>query len=53
MAKQYILAYREKGSRGKFKNAGPYVYAKKSQFGSLARIKRDNPNYEYRIIEKR
>lgn len=51
-AKQHILVYRRKGTRDRWKKAGPYVYPRKSDFGSLARIKRDNPNYEYQIIEK-
>jgi len=34
----YILVGRKKGSKGKFKNMGPYEYEKKSQFGSLARV---------------
>ena len=50
--KQYILVYRKKGTRNRWKNAGPYIYPRKSDFGSLARIRRDNPNYEYQIILK-
>lgn len=51
-AKQYILVYRKKGSKGRWKKAGPYVYAHKSQFGSLVKIRRDNLGYEYQIIDR-
>ena len=49
----YILVSRKKGTNGKFRNAGPYEYAKKSQFGSLARIRKNNIGYEFMIIDKR
>lgn len=52
MGKIYILISRKKGSKGRFKKAGPYEYPRRSQFGSLARIRRDNPNYEYELIDK-
>ena len=31
---------------------GIYEYPNKSQFGSLAKIKRDNPHYDLMIIDK-
>ena len=52
MLKKYILVYRKKGTRDKWKKAGPYVYPHKSDFGSLARIKRDNLLYDYQIVEQ-
>lgn len=49
----YILAGRPKGTKVPFTNLGPYEYPKKSQFGNLARIKRDNPSFEIMIADKR
>ena len=48
----YILVGRKKGTKGKFKSMGPYEYSKKSQFGSLAKLKRDNLGWELVIIDK-
>ena len=49
----YILVGRKKGTKGKFKNMGPYEFSKKSDFGSMTRLKRNNPNYELIIIDKK
>ncbi len=49
----YILIYRHKTLPTVWKDAnGIYEYPNRSDFGSLARIKRDNPNYDFQIIDK-
>jgi hypothetical protein len=50
--KRYILVGRKKGTNNKFDNMGFYVFDKKSKFGSLARLKKDNPTYDLQIVEE-
>lgn len=49
----YILVCRHKIKPDVWHDAnGIYEYPDKKQFGSLAKIKRDNPDYDFKIIDK-
>jgi hypothetical protein len=49
----YILAGRHKYKPDVWHDMnGIYKFPNKSDFGSLRRIRRDNPDYEFKIIEK-
>ena len=45
----YILESKKKGTKEKFKNAGPYRYKKKSDFGSMAKLKKSFPELVLRV----
>lgn len=48
----FILIGRHKTKPDTWHNMGPYEFANKSDFGNLARIRRDNANYELKVIDK-
>lgn len=45
----YILVSRKKGTKAGFKKAGGYVFKKKSGFGNIRKIRRDNPYSEIKF----
>ena len=44
----WVLVSRKKGTK-RWKKAGPYVFPNKSDFGSLASLKRANPEFELKF----
>lgn len=48
--RNWVLVTRPKGTNQRFKPAGPYVFHYKSDFGSFAKIQRDNPGFEFELV---
>ena len=48
----FILVGRKKETKNKWMNMGPYEFDKKSDFGSLSRLKRNTDGYDLQLILK-
>ena len=47
----FILISRNKTQPDTWKNAGPYRFPNRSDFGSVASLNRNNYGYEYKIVD--